>query len=54
MQKEHHKTDNGKYISEHDDIDIDAFKALAIPIQDAFAEQYGMTEQLQMIRDAAK
>jgi TRAP-type C4-dicarboxylate transport system substrate-binding protein len=46
--------EDGAIITEHDDIDIDAFKALATPIQDAFAEQYGMTEQLQMIRNAAK
>jgi TRAP-type C4-dicarboxylate transport system substrate-binding protein len=46
--------EDGAVIIEHDDIDIDAFKALATPIQDAFAEQYGMTEQLQMIRNAAK
>jgi TRAP-type C4-dicarboxylate transport system substrate-binding protein len=46
--------EDGAIITEHDDIDIDAFKALAIPIQDAFAEEYGMTEQLQMIRDAAQ
>lgn len=46
--------DDGAIITEFADIDVDAFKALAEPIQDAFAEKYGMTEQLQMIRDAAK
>ena len=46
--------DDGAIITEHADIDIDAFKAIAIPIQDEFAAKIGMTEQLEMIRAAAK
>ena len=45
---------DGAVITEHADIDIDAFKAIAIPIQDNFAAANGMTEQLEMIRNAAK
>lgn len=43
---------DGAIVTENADIDIDAFKALAIPVQDAFAEQNNMTEQLEMIRNA--
>ena len=45
---------DGAVITEHADIDIDAFKAIAIPIQDDFAKTNGMEEQLNMIRNAAK
>lgn len=45
---------DGAVITEHADIDIEAFKAIAIPIQDAFAQKNGMTEQLDMIRRTAK
>ncbi len=45
---------DGATVTENADIDIEAFKALAAPIQDKFAEQYGMTEQLEMIRNASK
>lgn len=44
----------GAVITEHADIDIDAFKAIATPIQDSFAAANSMTEQLEMIRSAAK
>ena len=33
-----------------EDIDIDAFKALALPIQDKFAADNNMTAELDMIR----
>lgn len=46
--------DAGAIITEHADIDIDAFKAIAEPIQDEFATEYGMEEELQMVRDAAE
>ena len=46
--------EEGAVVTEHADIDIDAFKAIAIPIQDSFAEANGMTEQLEMIRNTAK
>ena len=46
--------DDGAIITEHADIDIAAFKAIAVPIQDEFAAKIGMTEQLETIRAAAK
>ena len=46
--------DDGAIITEHADIDIEAFKAIAIPIQDEFAAKIGMTEQLEQIRSLAK
>lgn len=45
---------DGAIVTEFDDIDIDAFKALALPIQDKFAADNNMTAQLDMIRAAAK
>ncbi len=51
--KEKAKAD-GAVITEHADIDIDAFKKIAVSIQDSFAESTGMQEQLDMIRKAAK
>lgn len=45
---------DGATITEHADIDIDAFKAIAIPIQDEFAAKIGMTEQLELIRSMAQ
>ncbi len=44
---------DGAEVTEFADIDIDAFKALAIPIQDEFAEKNNMTEYLEMVRAAA-
>ncbi len=44
----------GAIVTENADIDIDAFKALAIPVQDEFAKANNMTAQLEMIRNAAK
>lgn len=43
---------DGAVVIEHADMDIDAFKAIAYPIQDAFAEENNMQEYLQMVRDA--
>ncbi|MGN0354791.1 MAG: TRAP transporter substrate-binding protein [Muricoprocola sp.] len=45
--------DDGAIITEYDDIDIAAFKAIAEPIQDKFAEENNMTEYLDMVRAAA-
>ena len=41
---------DGAEITEFEDVDIDAFKEIAIPIQDHFAEEYGMQEYLDMVR----
>lgn len=46
--------DAGAVITEFADIDIKAFKDIATPIQDDFAKTNNMTEQLDMIRSAAK
>ena len=46
--------DDGAIITEYDEIDIDAFRELALPIQDAFAEKNDMVEPLEMVRSAAK
>lgn len=45
---------DGAEVTNFEDVDIDAFKALALPIQDKFAADNNMTAELQMIRDAAK
>ena len=45
---------DGAIVTEFDDLDIDAFKALALPIQDKFAEDNNMTAELEMIRAAAE
>ncbi len=45
---------DGAEVTEFADMDIDAFKELAIPIQDKFAADNNMTEELEMIRAAAK
>ena len=44
--------EDGAIITEFKDIDIPAFKAIAIPVQDEFAEKAGMKAQLDMIRAA--
>ena len=46
--------DDGAIVTNSEDMDIDAFKAIAIPIQDQFAEQNNMQQYLEMIRSAAK
>lgn len=43
---------DGATVTEFADVDIEAFKALAMPIQDKFAADNNMTEQLEMIRAA--
>lgn len=45
---------DGAVVTEFADVDIDAFKALALPIQDKFAADNNMTAELEMIRAAAK
>lgn len=45
---------DGAIVTEFADMDIDAFKELAIPIQDKFAADNNLTEELDMIRAAAK
>lgn len=46
--------EDGGEVTEFADIDIDAFKEIAIPIQDKFAEENNMTDYLEMVRNAAK
>ena len=43
---------DGAVITEFADIDIPAFKAVAVPIQDEFAKTYNMQAQLDLIRNA--
>lgn len=45
--------EDGAIITEYADMDIDAFQAIAIPIQDKFAEENNMQQYLEMIRAAA-
>lgn len=45
---------DGAEVTNFEDMDIDAFKAIALPIQDKFAADNNMTEELEMIRAAAK
>ena len=45
---------DGAVVTEHSDVDIDAFKALALPIQNQFAADNNMAAELEMIRAAAK
>lgn len=45
---------DGATVTNFEDVDINAFKAIAIPIQDKFAADNKMTEQLEMIRSMAK
>ncbi len=42
---------DGGIITENKDMDIENFKEVAIPIQDEFAKQYNLTDQLKMIRE---
>ncbi len=41
---------DGAQITEFEDVDIEAFKEIAIPIQDEFAKENGMEDYLEMIR----
>lgn len=43
-------TADGAQITEFEDIDIEAFKEIAIPIQDKFAAENGMEAYLEMVR----
>jgi TRAP-type C4-dicarboxylate transport system substrate-binding protein len=43
---------DGAIVTEFKDIDIAAFKAIAIPIQDNFAKSKNMQSYLDMVRDA--
>ena len=42
---------DGAEIVDNKDIDIDAFVAIAVPIQDEFAKKTGMERYIQMVRD---
>lgn len=44
---------DGATVTEFADMDIEAFKAIALPIQDQFAEENNMQQYLEMIRSAA-
>lgn len=46
--------EDGAVVTEYKDIDIQAFKDLAIPIQDKFAADNNMQKYLEMIRSAAE
>lgn len=43
---------DGAVVIEHDEMDIDAFKAIAYPIQDKFAKANNMEKYLEMVRNA--
>ena len=43
---------DGAIVTNFEDVDIEAFKALALPIQDKFAADNNMTAELEMIRSA--
>lgn len=43
---------DGAIVTNFEDVDIDAFKVLALPIQDKFAADNNMTAELEMIRSA--
>ncbi len=45
---------DGAEVTNHEDMDIDAFKAIASPIQDEFAKKYNMQEELEMVQKAEK
>jgi len=45
---------DGAEVTEFKDIDIPSFKALALPIQDAFAEKNGLKDLLAKVRAASK
>ncbi len=45
---------DGATVINFEDVDIDGFKALALPIQDKFAADNNMTAELDLIRAAAK
>ena len=43
---------DGAEVVNFDDLDIESFKSVAIPIQDEFAAKNGMTELLELVRNA--
>ncbi|MBQ2991195.1 MAG: TRAP transporter substrate-binding protein DctP, partial [Clostridia bacterium] len=43
---------DGAEVVNFEDLDIESFKSVAIPIQDEFAKKNGMTELLEMVRNA--
>ena len=45
---------DGAVVTENKDMDIAAFKAIAVPIQDEFAQKNNLTQYLDMVRNAAK
>ena len=45
---------DGAVVTEFEDMDIEAFKAIALPIQDNFAAENGMEKYLEMIRDESR
>ena len=45
---------DGAAVTNHEDLDIDAFKAIAAPIAEKFAADNNMTAELEMVRNAAK
>ena len=45
---------DGAVVTEFEAMDIEAFKAIALPIQDEFAVNNGMEHYLEMIRNEGK
>ena len=45
---------DGAEVTNHEDLDIDAFKAIAAPIAEKFAADNNMAAELEMVRNAAK
>ena len=45
---------DGAEVVNYEDLDIESFKSVAIPIQDEFAAKNGMTKLLEMVRNAKK
>jgi len=43
---------DGAEVVNFEDLDIESFKSVALPIQDEFAAKNGMTELLEMVRAA--
>lgn len=42
--------DEGGIVTNFEDMDIEAFRAIAVPLQDEFAQKYGMEEYLELVR----
>jgi TRAP-type C4-dicarboxylate transport system substrate-binding protein len=43
---------DGAEVVNFEDLDIESFKSVAVPIQDEFAKKNGLTELLEMVRNA--